>query len=300
MTVLDLPALRGAGRCPAQGLQLRLVQAAADPGHGQDPVQPVDLPDQRHLRARRGDGAARRRLGLLLPPRAAAHRAAGTASRRLRMQGGWNRMRAGMPLIMMKAQGPGFVAFSADHPGEILAVPLEREPGRRRRGAPVPRRDRATSATSGTTPTSGSPPRAATKSGMALPDRHGSSTASSPQGSPGLLLLHAPGNSFVRDLGHGERILVQPRRADLEGPVSPDVPALRVPAGNYWFSSARWQAKSIWLTLRDLAGSRSSRCSSSRRLSGPSSGTPGRRRSSGSRRSGGTQRCRRMPPRAAA
>ena len=47
----------------------------------------------------------------------------------MRMQGGWNRIMAGMPLIMMRAQGPGFVAFSADHPGEILAIPLEPNQG---------------------------------------------------------------------------------------------------------------------------------------------------------------------------
>ena len=76
----DLPALRRAGRRPAARLGLRLDRAAADPGHGPDPVRPVHLPDQRHLRAGRRDGAARRRLGLLLPPRAAAHRAPGPAS----------------------------------------------------------------------------------------------------------------------------------------------------------------------------------------------------------------------------
>src|ERR1035438_7478139 len=42
----------------------------------------------------------------------------------LPMRGGWNRMRAGLPLIMMRAQGPGHIAFSADAPGETLAVPL--------------------------------------------------------------------------------------------------------------------------------------------------------------------------------
>src|ERR1700680_5076132 len=42
----------------------------------------------------------------------------------LKMGGGWNRRLAGIPLIMMRAQGPGYIAFSADHPGETLAVPL--------------------------------------------------------------------------------------------------------------------------------------------------------------------------------
>ena len=43
----------------------------------------------------------------------------------MKMKGGWNRDLAGMPLIMMTARGPGHIAFSADHPGETLAVPLQ-------------------------------------------------------------------------------------------------------------------------------------------------------------------------------
>ncbi|HTW06515.1 MAG TPA: AIM24 family protein [Acidimicrobiales bacterium] len=37
----------------------------------------------------------------------------------------WNRTRAGMPLVMMSATGPGRVAFSHDEPGELLALPLQ-------------------------------------------------------------------------------------------------------------------------------------------------------------------------------
>ncbi len=67
----------------------------------------------------------------------------------------------------------------------------------------------ATSATTGRTPASGSPPRTATSEEYHYPlgqtmDRF---TA---QGGPGLLLLHAPGNTFIRDLRQGERILIQP------------------------------------------------------------------------------------------
>src|SRR6202035_3598452 len=43
----------------------------------------------------------------------------------LKMKGGWNRVLAGMPLIMMTARGPGHIAFSADHPGDTLVVPLQ-------------------------------------------------------------------------------------------------------------------------------------------------------------------------------
>src|SRR4029077_14954238 len=43
----------------------------------------------------------------------------------LKMAGGWNRRLAGIPLIMMNDRGPGHIAFSANPPGETLAVPLQ-------------------------------------------------------------------------------------------------------------------------------------------------------------------------------
>ncbi|MDP9073761.1 MAG: AIM24 family protein, partial [Actinomycetota bacterium] len=41
------------------------------------------------------------------------------------MKGAWKRMRAGMDLFMLQATGPGHLAFSDDSPGEVLAVPLQ-------------------------------------------------------------------------------------------------------------------------------------------------------------------------------
>ncbi|MFI5042805.1 MAG: AIM24 family protein, partial [Acidimicrobiales bacterium] len=37
----------------------------------------------------------------------------------------WTRMRAGLPLVMLQAAGPGRIAFSHDTAGELLAVPLQ-------------------------------------------------------------------------------------------------------------------------------------------------------------------------------
>jgi len=37
----------------------------------------------------------------------------------------WSRMRAGLPLVMLQASGPGRIAFSHDTAGELLAVPLQ-------------------------------------------------------------------------------------------------------------------------------------------------------------------------------
>jgi uncharacterized protein (AIM24 family) len=42
----------------------------------------------------------------------------------MRMKGNWNRQLAGMPLVMMQAQGPGHISLSDNHAGEVVALPL--------------------------------------------------------------------------------------------------------------------------------------------------------------------------------
>src|SRR3984957_8523531 len=42
----------------------------------------------------------------------------------LPMAGGWNRVKAGLPLVMMQGRGPGHLAFSDDAPGEVVALPI--------------------------------------------------------------------------------------------------------------------------------------------------------------------------------
>jgi uncharacterized protein (AIM24 family) len=37
----------------------------------------------------------------------------------------WKRMKAGLPLVMLAARGPGHIAFSHDAPGEVIALPLQ-------------------------------------------------------------------------------------------------------------------------------------------------------------------------------
>lgn len=167
----------------------------------------------------------------------------------MKMKGGWNRIMAGMPLIMMRAQGPGYIAFSDNHPGEILAVPLEPNQGI----DVVEHRFLLATGNIGydwlnsdvwfTTYDSDNNQEWHYPIGRNI-DRFVA------LGSPGLLMLHAPGNSFVRDLGHGERILVQPNGLIWKDPSVQMFLHFEYPRGNYWFSSARWQAKSIWLTLQ--------------------------------------------------
>lgn len=124
------------------------------------------------------------------------------------MAGGWNRMLAGLPLIMMQAAGPGHVALSDDHPGEIVAIPLPH-------GASViVREHRFLAATSAVsygweqanvwfTVKNGDDEDWEFPLGQYV-DRF---TAAS---GPGLLLLHSPGNTFIRDLRAGESICIQP------------------------------------------------------------------------------------------
>src|SRR4051812_6486832 len=41
------------------------------------------------------------------------------------LAGGWNRMLSGLPLIMLEARGPGHIALSDNHAGELVALPLQ-------------------------------------------------------------------------------------------------------------------------------------------------------------------------------
>jgi uncharacterized protein (AIM24 family) len=124
------------------------------------------------------------------------------------MAGGWNRMRAGLPLVMLEAGGSGHLALSEDAPGEILALPLQHGQ------SVVVREHRFLAATSNVgytwqqsniwiTTGSGNEQETHYPLGMFV-DLFGA------QGGPGLLLLHSPGNTFIRDLGPGETICIQP------------------------------------------------------------------------------------------
>src|SRR4051794_30948802 len=124
------------------------------------------------------------------------------------MKGGWKRMMAGLPLVMMEAHGPGHVAFSEDRPGEVIAFPLDP-------GQVVEVREHhflvaSTSVTYDWFPSNvwfktrnGDDTETHYPLGMYM-DRFSSPSA------PGLLLLHAGGNTFLRQLGPEETILLKP------------------------------------------------------------------------------------------
>lgn len=166
----------------------------------------------------------------------------------LPMRGGWKRMRAGLPLIMMRAQGPGRIAFSADEPGETIAVPLPHN-----HAIDVVEHHFLVATGNVTYDWENANVWFTTKSGdeeeWHYPVGRIMDRFTATQG-PGLLLLHAPGNTFIRDLAPGEQILVQPGGLIWKDRTVGMHLHFEYPRGAYWFSSARWQAKTVWLTLR--------------------------------------------------
>jgi uncharacterized protein (AIM24 family) len=122
--------------------------------------------------------------------------------------GGWNRVRAGLPLIMVEGRGPGHIALSDNHAGDVVALPLQD-------GQQIwVREHRFLVATGNVTYTwESSPIWFVTGSGDDRETHYPMGMFGdifTAEASPGLLLLHSPGNTFVRDLRQGESILVQP------------------------------------------------------------------------------------------
>jgi uncharacterized protein (AIM24 family) len=128
--------------------------------------------------------------------------------RTLPMKGALTRMFAGMPLVMSEALGPGHIAFSKDVAGEMIAIPLQR-------GQAVHVREHVFLAAmrqvaydwmrSGVyyTTQNGKDQETHYPIGQFLDEF----TAADQHG---LLLLHAGGNAFVRELNDGEWLLVKP------------------------------------------------------------------------------------------
>ena len=124
------------------------------------------------------------------------------------LKGGWKRAMAGMPVFMTQAKGPGRIAFSRDAPGELLAIPIQR-------GHSLDVREHMMlAATSHVaydftntniwfTTKNGDETETHYPIGMFL-DRF------SAPNNPGLLLIHASGNVFVRTLAPGQSILIKP------------------------------------------------------------------------------------------
>jgi uncharacterized protein (AIM24 family) len=159
----------------------------------------------------------------------------------------FTRMYAGMPMVLMRASGPGHVALSEDHPGEVVALPIP--PGR---GFVV--REHAFLASTDTIDYSwqNSPVWLQVQSGQdtefEYPIGPFLDLFVASGGQPGLLLLHCPGNLFVRDLGPGQTILVQPGSlvysdTSISYSLHTELPNA---GGQFW---SGYQYRTIWLRL---------------------------------------------------
>ncbi len=128
----------------------------------------------------------------------------------MRMPDGWHRSLAGMPVYVLTARGPGHLAISADEPGETIAVPLL--PGRT-----IDVAEHRFLAATGNVRYHWVPANVWYKT-----QYEHETTWHYPMGgryfdrfeatdTPGLLLLHAPGSTFIRDLAASDTIYVKPQ-----------------------------------------------------------------------------------------
>jgi uncharacterized protein (AIM24 family) len=191
------------------------------------------------------------------------------------MKGGWKRARAGLPLVMMQASGPGHIALSDDAPGEVVALPLAQGQAvhvlehRFLTATEAVQYDWQQASLWFTTGT-GDDTEWHYPIGYNIDIFHAGS-------GPGLLLLHSPGNSFIRDLGPGETICIQPSSL-LYKDVGVGM-ALHVEyphtSGLAW--GGRYQYRQVWLRLvgpgRVAVQSVFSRLEGSEYITGSSPGT---------------------------
>lgn len=162
--------------------------------------------------------------------------------RRMSLQGAFTRMLAGLPVVMTEAHGPGHIAFSRDEPGELIALPLH--PGQ---GMDVSEHLMlaATSQVHYTwfntnvwyTTRDDKNTIYHYPAGQFM-DRF-TATAQ-----PGLLLLHASGNVFVRELADGQTMLVKPKALVYKDPTVVMTLEIQYPTG-YLFGAHRL----MWLHL---------------------------------------------------
>ncbi len=163
------------------------------------------------------------------------------------LAGGWKRMFAGLPLIMTQAQGQGHIAFSRDAPGELIALPIQP-------GQTVDVREHLFMVATGNIAydwfttnvwyTTGSGDDKETHRPVgAFMDRF-----TAPQ-TPGLLLLHASGNVFVRELAPGQSLLVKPTALIFKDPTVEMQLHFEHPSTGFSMWGSSWTNRYVWLRL---------------------------------------------------
>jgi len=163
------------------------------------------------------------------------------------LAGGWNRMLAGMPLTMIEARGPGHIALSDNHAGDVIALPLM--PGQQI----WVREHRFLTATGNISfawepvdiwYVTGTGDDRETHYPLGFAGDRFVATVS-----PGLLLLHSPGNTFIRDLAPGEEILIQPSALLYRDLAVQMFLHLEYPHADGMSRWAAYDQRTIWLRL---------------------------------------------------
>ncbi|MEJ2596992.1 MAG: AIM24 family protein [Anaerolineales bacterium] len=162
------------------------------------------------------------------------------------MKGAWKRVLSGMSIFMTQAQGPGHIAFTRDAPGELLALPLQP-------GQSVDVREHiflvATHAVNYDW----------FKTNVWFKTRNGDDTETHyPVGMtmdrfsagkiPGLLLVHASGNVFVRRLEAGQTILIKPTALIFKDSTVNMQLHIEQPH-TQWSLWGSWQQRYLWLRV---------------------------------------------------
>jgi uncharacterized protein (AIM24 family) len=186
--------------------------------------------------------------GLYFPHHALLYRDNDVVMGALPLRGGFRRLLAGMPVIMSTAQGPGHIAFSRDAPGELIAVPVH--PGQAIH-APEHAMLVATSnvaydfaqtniwfATGGY-----EDPEYSYPLGMYM------DVLSVPGQTPGLVLVHASGNAFIRNLAAGETMLIQPTSLLYKDASVMMYLHMESPAGMQFSLFSNWYHRYSWIKL---------------------------------------------------
>ncbi|GAA1318352.1 AIM24 family protein [Actinocatenispora thailandica] len=163
------------------------------------------------------------------------------------LSGGWKRVMSGLPLFMITGRGPGHIALSDNHAGDLVCLPLEH-------GQSIWTREHRFLAATGNVTYDWQ------NTGIWFRTRNGDETEThypigmfgdvfTARDAPGLLLLHSPGNTFVRDLAPNQPLLIQPSALLYRDRSVQMHLHLEYPRSNGGFFTRSYSYRNVWLRL---------------------------------------------------
>lgn len=166
---------------------------------------------------------------------------------RMSLKGAWKRMMGGLPLVMMTGRGPGHIALAGTHAGDIVVLPLahnQRIWVHEHRFLVASGNISYDWANNNVWFVTGTGDDRKTHYPLGM-----FGDIFTAQAGPGLLLLHSPGNTFIRDLAPGQSLLIKPsallyRDLSVTAHLHLEYPHTR---GLGWWRSFSY--RSIWLRL---------------------------------------------------